>query len=265
MTMPMTITNYRWENSLAAFMATWWAFATTADNPYDAQAVRVDNMRGQKVGHIKREQAAAIALVMDRFSGAAVTLDASIPSAGNRWKLPIRIDFCATKEVAAQVQQLLASKGLRLQELWADGRPKSLPNNHTQQQQQQQQPQQQTQQQPQQQPVVLKTRLNWTNQRANLDAMFESQSKAQLAQLPAVDFDKLPLTSDLFQHQKTGIQWLLHKEQGQAVVPFYRKVQEQGKTAWLSDITHCSQAVAPMPVRGGILADEMGTLFFLLC
>jgi SWI/SNF-related matrix-associated actin-dependent regulator of chromatin subfamily A3 len=43
-------------------------------NPYDRNAVRVDNMHGQKVGHIKKEQAAMLAPVMDNMN-ASVKLD----------------------------------------------------------------------------------------------------------------------------------------------------------------------------------------------
>ena len=34
-------------------------------NPYDSNAVRVLNVHGEQVGHIKREQAAALAKVID--------------------------------------------------------------------------------------------------------------------------------------------------------------------------------------------------------
>ena len=34
-------------------------------NPYDSNAVKVENIQGQQVGHIKRELAAALAYIMD--------------------------------------------------------------------------------------------------------------------------------------------------------------------------------------------------------
>lgn len=36
------------------------------DNPYDRNAVRVNNIMGQQVGHIKREMAKALAEVVDQ-------------------------------------------------------------------------------------------------------------------------------------------------------------------------------------------------------
>ena len=44
-------------------------FVREPGNPYDSNAIRVDNMAGVQVGHIKREQAAALAPIMD--SGAS--------------------------------------------------------------------------------------------------------------------------------------------------------------------------------------------------
>ena len=35
-------------------------------NPYDSNAVRVDNVSGVQVGHIKREQALAVAKIVDK-------------------------------------------------------------------------------------------------------------------------------------------------------------------------------------------------------
>jgi SWI/SNF-related matrix-associated actin-dependent regulator of chromatin subfamily A3 len=43
-------------------------------NPFDRNAVRVDNLHGQKVGHIKKEQAAMLAPIMDHLSD-SVKLD----------------------------------------------------------------------------------------------------------------------------------------------------------------------------------------------
>ena len=37
-------------------------------NPYDGNAIRVDNLQGEKVGHIKRELAAILAPFMDKYS-----------------------------------------------------------------------------------------------------------------------------------------------------------------------------------------------------
>jgi hypothetical protein len=60
----------------------------------------IDNMHGQKVGHLKKEMAFRLAPLMDRF-GDALTIDASIPRPGNHYCLPIVMDFRGKKCIAA--------------------------------------------------------------------------------------------------------------------------------------------------------------------
>jgi len=48
-------------------------------NPYDKNAIRVENLGGTKVGHIKRAQAAALAPLLDERSAAAPRAEISIP------------------------------------------------------------------------------------------------------------------------------------------------------------------------------------------
>ncbi|KAH8095782.1 helicase [Aureococcus anophagefferens] len=50
-------------------------------NPYDGNAVRVDNLAGDQVGHLKRVFAAALAPLVDDPSPAAVAVEAVVPQA----------------------------------------------------------------------------------------------------------------------------------------------------------------------------------------
>ena len=61
-------------------------------NAYDPNAVRVDNLRGVQVGHIKRAVAAALAPVMDDRSRLAPRLEACIPRpATNEFTMPVEL------------------------------------------------------------------------------------------------------------------------------------------------------------------------------
>ena len=61
-------------------------------NPYDRNAVKVCNMQGQQVGHIKREIAAILSPLMRRMP--ELRCDATIPRpAKNAYTIPIQIDF----------------------------------------------------------------------------------------------------------------------------------------------------------------------------
>lgn len=52
-------------------------------NPYDRNAIRVDNLHGEKVGHIKGTMAQNLAPVMDSQGG--VRLEGTIPRKGNAY------------------------------------------------------------------------------------------------------------------------------------------------------------------------------------
>lgn len=52
-------------------------------NPYDSNAIRVDNLHHEKIGHIKRETAAMLAPLMDRY-GDDIHLEGIIPRQG-KW------------------------------------------------------------------------------------------------------------------------------------------------------------------------------------
>ena len=63
-------------------------------NPYDANAIRVLNMEGVQIGHVRRTFAAAFAPVMDDRSDTALTVEACIPHVPlNRFTLPLAVDF----------------------------------------------------------------------------------------------------------------------------------------------------------------------------
>jgi len=211
--------------------------AREPENPYDRNAIRVENMLGEKVGHIRAGQAAALAPVMDTYAGTFL-LDAIVPDRGNLTSLPVQIDLLGPPELAEDILRDLHMRGLNASLDHAELKGVVVVK----------------------EPVLVVQRrlVDWKEQVKNLDMLFEEQTKAQVEKLPMVDFDRLPLQTPLFPHQKVGIRWLKHKESGKEAVPFYRKIREGGREVWLSEITNSSQATEPQPVRGAILADDMG-------
>ena len=51
---------------------------------------------------------------------------------------------------------------------------------------------------------------------------------------------------------------MLHRERSDIKPPFFKKIKENGKDMWLSEITNASREKEPRCVKGGILADDMG-------
>jgi SWI/SNF-related matrix-associated actin-dependent regulator of chromatin subfamily A3 len=209
-------------------------------NPYDRNAIKVNNMQGQQVGHIKRETAAILSPLMHR--NPEIKVDATIPWATfNSYTIPIQIDFYGPDpNQADSIMNLFES----FRKAKAK-KKKAAPKRDT------------TTAAANSQVTVQTKKLDWKSQQQQLDDMFHKQSKQQLENLP--DLEMPPqLTQDLFLHQIEGIKWLYQREQGTQPVPFYELVKEGGRDVWFCDITNASQVDAPKPVLGSILADDMG-------
>ena len=200
------------------------------NNPYDSNAVRVDNLSGQKVGHIQRELAAALAPIVDQN---IAKLDGTIPSRGNRWKIPICIEFrVPTQNNKTHLDAVLQQHGLTLR---TTNVPEAL-----------------------QQPTIQTVRVDWKKlQKQQMDKVFDEQSNERFANLPEMPALPWQQGTDLLSHQKVGIRWMVHRETASDVsVPFFRRAREGKREVWLCDITHSSQPDPPTPVRGGILAGK---------
>lgn len=201
-----------------------------ANNPYDKNAIRVDNMTNQKVGHVKRQIAVALAPIMDDLEG--VKLDGTIPYTGNDYTMPCMVEIYG-QDVNDQtrVNAVLKRFNIRWKMTNLNGST-STPTKAVVE--------------------VSKSTMDWKSAQQNLDAMFEKLSKDQLANLPEIEMP-VHLTQTLFDHQIQGIRWLYHRETSGEQVPFYKKVREGGKEVWFSEITNSSQPTAPLPVKGSIL------------
>ena len=66
-------------------------------NAYDRNAIRVEDMRGNQLGHIMREQAALLAPLIDRLKNTELVLEGSVPEQldNKHWKKTIQIEFYA--------------------------------------------------------------------------------------------------------------------------------------------------------------------------
>jgi SWI/SNF-related matrix-associated actin-dependent regulator of chromatin subfamily A3 len=70
-------------------------FVREPHNPYDRNAVRVDNMQGESVGHIKHNQAKLLVPYLDNGDLFDLQLEGTIPHPGDGFKLPCSVDFYA--------------------------------------------------------------------------------------------------------------------------------------------------------------------------
>jgi SWI/SNF-related matrix-associated actin-dependent regulator of chromatin subfamily A3 len=205
-------------------------------NPYDRNAIRVDNIAGDKVGHIKATIAAMLSPVMDRYPH--ITIDGTIPYKGTAYTLPLHVEFFGQNEADADMV------GNILGRTWTKSKTFSNPSEPT------------TEVSPTSVKTTTKT-LDWRSAEQQLDEMFEKLTGEQLQNLPQLVVPTT-LTTELMEHQVLGLRWLYQRETSTAPPPFYRKVEEKGQSVWFSEVTNSSQRETPQPVFGSILADSMG-------
>lgn len=224
------------------------------NNPYDRNAIRIDNLRNEKVGHIKREQAAMLSRLIDDTTISNLKMEGSIPRAGNKFQLPLQIVFYSVSQSNESVEELASKLGSVLQTRLRQDYRFRLESNFDASIQATKVA---ASQQPV--PVVHSKKLDWDAQAKELDEMFDKQCEMQTMNLTDIPMP-IQFSSDLqlFDYQKTGIRWMVHQEIYSKEVPFFEQVKETGKKMWLCRLTNSSQEEEPKLVRGGILADEMG-------
>jgi SWI/SNF-related matrix-associated actin-dependent regulator of chromatin subfamily A3 len=215
-------------------------------NPYDRNAIRVDNMRGEKVGHIKRELAAVLSPIMVSH-GDRLKVDATIPGPGNQFELPLTLHLYGSTPSDGSIETKLASlaanpkAALKRAAAAAAVVGAAVP----------------TASSSSPAAVVVQARtMDWKLQQKHLDELFEAQRQEQLSNLPDLEVPKC-LVSALLDHQWTGVRWLVSREKSQDR-PFWKTVTENGSTKWLCEVTKSSQPQPPQQVKGSILADDMG-------
>lgn len=190
-------------------------------NPYDRNAIRVDNMHSIKVGHIKGTQARILATIMDSAEqrDGRIKLEATIPRRGNAWNIPCHLQFYAVGSSDTSLQERVAELTIKLQsnfyrqliQIRNPNAPAAAAATAVVPQAQ------------------LQTRtMNWETQTKELDGIFDKQSKEQLQNLPNISIPK-ELATELLDYQKDGVKWLVKQEANNNQVPFFREVKEKGQ------------------------------------
>lgn len=196
------------------------------ENPYDRNAIQVLNMQGQQVGHIKKQAAAVLSPLLQKWPH--LKADGTIPRPGSQWDLPLQISFASPRPLDGP---LLAKALSRIQK---QPRPKkSEPP-----------------------PQLVTRRLDISTQ--GTDDYFQQQDQQVDQDWPPLPSD-WPLSTKLLEHQVFGVQWMIQREtkSDQIPSPFYQTRVEHGKQVYYCSVTHASQPQAPPPCMGGLLCDDM--------
>ncbi|XP_074009956.1 helicase-like transcription factor [Numenius arquata] len=208
-------------------------------NPYDKNAVKVNNVNGDQVGHIKKELAAALAGIMDNK---LALIEGVVPyGAKNAFTMPVQMSFWGREENKEAVLDQLKKHGFKLApplkvgsecgfgSKWISGR--AGPSYSA--------------------PVHAAVQLTTEQLKSEFDKLFEDlkedDKSCEMEGAEAVGTLLLP-------HQKQALAWMVSRENSNDLPPFW----EERSNFYYNILTNFAEKQRPKNVLGGILADDMG-------
>ncbi|KAF1650890.1 Helicase-like transcription factor, partial [Eudyptes chrysocome] len=206
------------------------------NNPYDKNAVKVNNVNGDQVGHIKKELAAALAGIMDNK---LALVEGVVPyGAKNAFTMPVQMSFWGREENKEAVLDHLKRHGFKLApplkecgfgSKWISGR--AGPSYSA--------------------PVHAAVQLTTEQLKSEFDKLFEDLKEddktCEMEGAEAVGTPLLP-------HQKQALAWMVSCENSNDLPPFW----EERSNFYYNTLTNFAEKKRPKNVLGGILADDMG-------
>ncbi|WOK95948.1 SWI/SNF-related matrix-associated actin-dependent regulator of chromatin [Canna indica] len=203
-------------------------------NPHDPNAIKVLNTRTVPVGHIERAAAAALAPLIDSRLVTAEGIVPKPPSKNrNPYRLPCQIHLFARPEAIAIVQAAVSEGGLQLIEY--DDHEFGLSE-----------------------AVVIQEGNNKKSKSGksakSIDDIFALVGKVDEGTIAPLEPPKDVILSELFEHQKEGLGWLVERENSGDLPPFW----EVRNGSYVNVLTNHETSERPEPLKGGIFADDMG-------
>ncbi|XP_012885373.1 PREDICTED: helicase-like transcription factor isoform X1 [Dipodomys ordii] len=208
------------------------------NNPYDKNAIKVNNVNGNQVGHLKKDLAAALASIMDNK---LAQVEGVVPfGANNAFTMPLHMTFWGKEENRKAVLDQLKKHGFKLgpapktlgfslESGWNSGR--AGPSYSM--------------------PVHAAVQMTTEQLKTEFDKLFEDLKEDdkthEMEPAEAVETPLLP-------HQKQALSWMISRENSKDLPPFW----EQRNDLYYNTITNFSEKDRPENVHGGILADDMG-------
>ncbi|KAL6067925.1 hypothetical protein STEG23_022541, partial [Scotinomys teguina] len=208
------------------------------NNPYDKNAIKVNNVNGNQVGHLKRDLAAALAYIMDNK---LAQVEGIVPfGANNAFTMPLHMTFWGKEENRKVVSDQLKKHGfklgptpktlgLSLENPWGSGRAGPSCNV----------------------PVHVAVQMTTEQLKMEFDKLFEDlKEDGKTNEMEPAEAIETPLLP----HQKQALAWMISRENSKELPPFW----EQRNDLYYNTITNFSEKERPENVHGGILADDMG-------
>ncbi|XP_054241735.1 helicase-like transcription factor [Indicator indicator] len=209
------------------------------NNPYDKNAVKVNNVNGDQVGHIKKELAAALAGIMDNK---LAVVEGVVPyGAKNTFTMPVQMSFWGKEENREAVLNELKKHGFKLAPPVKAGSEgvfgskgvsgRAGPSYSA--------------------PTHAAVQLTTEQLKNEFDKLFEDlredDKTCEMEGAEAVGTPLLP-------HQKQALAWMVSRENSNHLPPFW----EERSDFYYNTLTNFAEKKRPQNVLGGILADDMG-------
>ncbi|CAH3028213.1 unnamed protein product, partial [Porites evermanni] len=209
-------------------------------NPYDRNAVRVDNVYGIQVGHIKRELARALADVMDNR---LVRLEGVVPFGKNNiYTMPCDITFWGRPENEQEVLQRMRRHGYMLRTFREPIPPKNGMSSATS-----------AAMMNIGRPPSIK--ISHDQMTRELDKLFQKIGEnSKVATIEPAEAIK----TKLFPHQKRALAWMVARENCKELPPFWKERKAGKEIQYFNTATNFATSSRPSCLLGGILADDMG-------
>uniref|UniRef100_A0A8C0J4D9 Helicase like transcription factor n=1 Tax=Chelonoidis abingdonii TaxID=106734 RepID=A0A8C0J4D9_CHEAB len=208
------------------------------NNLYDKNAVKVNNVNGNQVGHIKKELAAPLAYIMDNK---LAIVEGVVPyGAKNAFTMPVQMSFWGKEENKQTVLDKLKMHGFKLAppskssefgfgSSWVSGR--AGPSYSA--------------------PGHAAVQMTTEQLKSEFDKLFEDLKEDdkthEMEGAEAVGTPLLP-------HQKQALAWMVSRENSKELPLFW----EEKNSFYYNTLTNFAEKERPETVLGGILADDMG-------
>ncbi|XP_061492992.1 helicase-like transcription factor [Rhineura floridana] len=208
------------------------------NNPYDSNAVKVNNVNGEQVGHIKKELAASLAYIMDNK---LAVVEGVVPyGANNAFTMPVQLSFWGRAENKQVVLERLKMHGFKLAPpgkssefgfgiSWTSGKAGTSYGA----------------------PVHAAVQMTTEQLKTEFDKLFEDlKEDDKTREVEAAE----AVVTPLLPHQKQALAWMISRENNKELPPFW----EERENYYYNTLTNFAEKKRPENVLGGILADDMG-------
>ncbi|KAL5325706.1 hypothetical protein ACEPPN_006836 [Leptodophora sp. 'Broadleaf-Isolate-01'] len=237
-------------------------------NPYDSNAIRINNVQGTQIGHLPRELASKLAGFMD---SRAIVLEGILAGEKGHWDCPIRLRVFGPGDPAARklLEDNLKAKRvpIKKQGIAAPKKPTTaVPPPKRQQMGFQSSQASSSQAEPE--PEIDIQHFVAHSERfkpRDVEKLVEAwgQGEDALSKMPMAEQPE-DLISTLLPYQRQGLAWMLEKENPTLPAAGSKEVVQLWKrhgsrpNAFQNIATQYVTSVPPTLARGGILADDMG-------